>query len=190
FLDRDTEPSVDEQTEAYAQVFAAFDDHKVVVRTLDAGADKPLPFLTDTQEPNPALGVRGFRTSRRAVGVLERQLDAIARAAEQTSSAAHVMAPMISSAEEAEQVAGLVSTAGLPVSGVMVEVPAAALRAESILSEVEFASIGTNDLTQYVMASDRMLGGLAGLSDPWQAAVRALIGTAAYARPVTNKSVW
>ena len=189
FLDRDTEPSVDEQTEAYAQVFAAFDDHKVVVRTLDAGADKPLPFLTDTQEPNPALGVRGFRTSRRAVGVLERQLEAIARAAEQTSIDVHVMAPMISTAEEAEQFAGLASAAGLPVSGVMVEVPSAALRAESILSEVEFASIGTNDLTQYVMASDRMLGGLAELSDPWQPAVLQLIGMAASQGLAAKKSV-
>src|SRR5699024_10467415 len=147
------------------------------------------PFLTDAQEPNPALGVRGFRTSRRAVGVLERQLEAIARAAEQTSIDVHVMAPMISTAEEAEQFAGLVSAAGLPVSGVMVEVPSAALKAEAILSEVEFASIGTNELTQYVMASDGMLGGLAELSDPWQPAVLQLIGMDAAQGLAAKKSV-
>lgn len=189
FLDRDTEPSVDEQTAAYTEVFAAFDDHKVVVRTLDAGADKPLPFLTDADEPNPALGVRGFRTSRTAVGVLERQLEAIARAAQEASVDVHVMAPMIATAEEAAQFAGLVSAAGLPVSGVMVEVPSAALKAEAILGEVDFASIGTNDLTQYVMASDRMLGGLAELSDPWQPAVLQLIGMAAAQGDRAEKSV-
>src|SRR5699024_5785190 len=101
----------------------------------------------------------------------------------------HVMAPMISTAEEAEQFAGLASAAGLPVSGGMVEVPSAALRAESILSEVEFASIGTNDLTQYVMASDRMLGGLAELSGPGQPAVLELIGMAAAHGQALKKSV-
>ncbi|WP_166972988.1 phosphoenolpyruvate--protein phosphotransferase [Brevibacterium atlanticum] len=189
FLDRDTEPSVAEQTRAYAEVFAAFDDHKVVVRTLDAGADKPLPFLTDTDEPNPALGVRGFRTSRKAVGVLERQLEAIAAAARQSSIDVHVMAPMIATAEEAAQFAGLVAAAGLPVAGVMVEVPSAALQAGPILDQVEFASIGTNDLTQYVMASDRMLGGLAELSDPWQPAVLQLIRMTAAQGISAEKSV-
>ena len=189
FLDRDTEPSVEEQADAYGQVFAAFDDHKVVVRTLDAGADKPLPFLTDSDEPNPALGVRGFRTSRRAQGVLERQLEAIALAASKHAVTVHVMAPMIATAEEARQFAELVHAAGLPTAGVMVEVPSAALQAATILEEVEFASIGTNDLTQYVMASDRMLGGLAELSDSWQPAVLQLIGMAAAQGAAAEKSV-
>lgn len=189
FLDRDTEPSVDEQAEAYGEVFAAFDDHKVVVRTLDAGADKPLPFLTDDQEPNPALGVRGFRTSRRALGVLQRQLEAIATAARKHSGTVHVMAPMIATAAEAEEFAALVADAGLQVSGVMVEVPAAALRAGSILEEVGFVSIGTNDLTQYTMAADRMLGGLAELSDPWQPAVLRLISLTAEEGAAAEKSV-
>ncbi|UVI35031.1 phosphoenolpyruvate--protein phosphotransferase [Brevibacterium spongiae] len=189
FLDRDTEPSVEEQAEAYGQVFAAFDDHKVVVRTLDAGADKPLPFLTDTDEPNPALGVRGFRTSRKALGVLERQLEAIAVAAAKHAVTVHVMAPMIATADEARQFSELVHAAGLPVAGVMVEVPSAALRAALILDEVEFASIGTNDLTQYVMASDRMLGGLAELSDSWQPAVLQLIGMTASQGAGAEKSV-
>jgi phosphotransferase system enzyme I (PtsI) len=189
FLDRDTEPSVEEQTQAYAEVFAAFDDHKVVVRTLDAGADKPLPFLTDTDEPNPALGVRGFRTSRKAIGVLERQLEAIAKAAKGASVDVHVMAPMIATADEAAQFADLAAAAGLSVSGVMVEVPSAALQAGTILDKVDFASIGTNDLTQYVMASDRMLGGLAELSDPWQPAVLQLIGMTAGQGVAAEKSV-
>lgn len=189
FLDRDTEPSVEEQTEAYGEVFAVFDDHKVVVRTLDAGADKPLPFLTDSQEPNPALGVRGFRTSRRAMGVLQRQLEAIAAAAEKHPATVHVMAPMIATADEARQFADLVSAAGLPTSGVMVEVPSAALRAGSILEEVDFASIGTNDLTQYAMAADRMLGGLAELSDSWQPSVLQLVGMTAEQGAAAEKSV-
>lgn len=189
FLDRDTEPSVSEQAEAYGEVFAAFDDHKVVVRTLDAGADKPLPFLTDSSEPNPPLGVRGFRTSRKALGVLERQLEAIALAVKKTSVAVQVMAPMIATADEAEQFAELASAAGLPIAGVMIEVPSAALRAGSILSEVDFASIGTNDLTQYVMASDRMLGSLAELSNSWQPAVLQLIGMAAAQGLTAEKSV-
>ena len=80
FLERDTEPTVEEQAAAYKGVFDAFPGKKVVLRTLDAGADKPLPFLTDSTEPNPALGVRGYRTDFTTPGVLERQLEAIALA--------------------------------------------------------------------------------------------------------------
>ncbi|MBG6212802.1 MAG: phosphoenolpyruvate--protein phosphotransferase [Cryobacterium sp.] len=175
FLERDTEPSVAEQVEAYRGVFDAFPDKKVVVRTLDAGADKPLPFLTDASEPNPALGVRGYRTDFTSPGVLERQLAAIAQAADGTGAQVWVMAPMISTAEEAEHFAGLCRAAGLPTPGVMVEVPAAALTAASILEHVEFVSLGTNDLTQYAMAADRQLGPLAALNTPWQPAVLQLI---------------
>ncbi|GAB3528414.1 phosphoenolpyruvate--protein phosphotransferase [Arthrobacter monumenti] len=175
FLGRDTEPSVDEQVEAYRGVFDAFPGCKVVVRTLDAGADKPLPFLTDATEPNPALGVRGFRTDMVTPGVLERQLKAIATAAEGSEADVWVMAPMISTAEEAAGFAALCSLEGLKTPGVMVEVPSAALVSEAILRRVEFASLGTNDLTQYVMAADRQLGPLAALNDPWQPAVLQLI---------------
>ncbi|MFJ4169867.1 phosphoenolpyruvate--protein phosphotransferase [Paenarthrobacter sp. NPDC089714] len=175
FLERDTEPSVDEQAAAYKAVFDAFPGKKVVLRTLDAGADKPLPFLTDATEPNPALGVRGYRTDFTTPGVLERQLEAIARAASESEADVWVMAPMISTAAEAGRFASLCAAAGLKTPGVMVEVPSAALTAATVLREVGFASLGTNDLTQYAMAADRQLGPLAELNTPWQPAVLRLV---------------
>jgi phosphotransferase system enzyme I (PtsI) len=176
FLERDTEPTVEEQAAAYKGVFDAFPGKKVVLRTLDAGADKPLPFLTDATEPNPALGVRGYRTDFTTPGVLERQLQAIALAENASEADVWVMAPMISTAEEAARFAQLCATAGIKTPGVMVEVPSAALTAEAILREVGFASLGTNDLTQYAMAADRQLGPLAALNTPWQPAVLRLVG--------------
>ncbi|MDR6988252.1 phosphotransferase system enzyme I (PtsI) [Paenarthrobacter nitroguajacolicus] len=175
FLERDTEPSVDEQAAAYKAVFDAFPGKKVVLRTLDAGADKPLPFLTDATEPNPALGVRGYRTDFTTPGVLERQLEAIARAASESEADVWVMAPMISTAAEAGRFASLCAAAGIQTPGVMVEVPSAALTAATVLREVGFASLGTNDLTQYAMAADRQLGPLAELNTPWQPAVLRLV---------------
>ncbi|MCC3281652.1 phosphoenolpyruvate--protein phosphotransferase [Arthrobacter caoxuetaonis] len=175
FLGRDTEPSIEEQVAAYGAVFEAFPGRKVVIRTLDAGADKPLPFLTDATEPNPALGVRGFRTDRSSPGVLTRQLEAIAAAAGSHESDVWVMAPMISTADEAADFAVMCGAAGLATPGVMIEVPAAAIMSRAVLSRVKFASLGTNDLTQYTMAADRQLGTLASLNDPWQPAVLQLI---------------
>ncbi|MEO5780652.1 MULTISPECIES: phosphoenolpyruvate--protein phosphotransferase [Arthrobacter] len=176
FLERETEPTVEEQAAAYKGVFDAFPGKKVVLRTLDAGADKPLPFLTDATEPNPALGVRGYRTDTTTPGVLARQLQAIAQAEQASEADVWVMAPMISTAEEAARFAGMCAEAGIKTPGVMVEVPSAALTAESILREVGFASLGTNDLTQYAMAADRQLGPLAALNSPWQPAVLRLVG--------------
>ncbi|WP_314192118.1 phosphoenolpyruvate--protein phosphotransferase [uncultured Arthrobacter sp.] len=176
FLERDTEPTVEEQAAAYKGVFDAFPGKKVVLRTLDAGADKPLPFLTDSTEPNPALGVRGYRTDFTTPGVLDRQLEAIAKAEKGSEADVWVMAPMISTAEEAARFATMCAEAGIKTPGVMVEVPSAALTADTILREVEFASLGTNDLTQYAMAADRQLGPLAGLNTPWQPAVLRLVG--------------
>jgi phosphotransferase system enzyme I (PtsI) len=178
FLGHATEPTVEEQTEKYRGVLAAFPGKKVVVRTLDAGADKPLPFLTDAAEPNPALGVRGLRTDRTSPGVLARQLSAIAAAAATEQAEVWVMAPMLSTPAEAEDFAALCAEHGLTTPGVMIEVPAAALTAQEILGEVAFASLGTNDLTQYVMAADRQLSTLAEFNDPWQPAVLRLIHTA------------
>lgn len=175
FLGRDTEPSHDEQVQAYRAVFEAFGGSKVVVRTLDAGADKPLPFLTDASEPNPALGVRGYRTDAAVPGVLERQLAAVAEAARATDAEVWTMAPMISTPAEAAAFTHRCETAGLETPGVMVEVPSAAVMARQVVSEVSFASIGTNDLTQYTMAADRQLGPLAEFNDPWQPAVLHLV---------------
>lgn len=175
FLGNSTEPTHEDQVAAYKGVFDAFPGQKVVVRTLDAGADKPLPFLTDSTEPNPALGVRGYRTDSTTPGVLARQLAAIADAAAQSQALVWVMAPMISTPAEAADFAAMCTAAGLKVPGVMVEVPSAALTSRHLLDRVEFASLGTNDLTQYTMAADRQLGPLAELNDPWQPAVLALI---------------
>ena len=175
FLDRADAPTIPEQVAQYRQVLSAFGGKKVVVRTLDAGADKPLPFLTSTDEPNPALGVRGYRTSWRNPQVLEDQLTAIAQAAEAESADVWVMAPMIATVAEAAAFVDACHAHGLATAGVMVEVPSAALQSGQILARAAFASIGTNDLTQYTMAADRMLGELAPLSTAWQPAVLALI---------------
>jgi phosphoenolpyruvate-protein phosphotransferase (PTS system enzyme I) len=190
FLDSAKEPTVAEQEEAYAGVFAAFPDgKKVVVRTLDAGADKPLAFLDQGEEPNPALGVRGVRVAFEQSGILDRQLQAISRAAERSSSDVWVMAPMIALASEAEWFSAKVREHGLKTPGVMVEVPAAALNAEQILGVTEFASIGTNDLAQYTLAADRMAGPLAALNDPWQPALLKLVGFTGAAGEKRGKTV-
>lgn len=175
FLDRPTAPTLDEQRAAYARVFAAFAGRKVVVRTLDAGADKPLRFATQPDEPNPALGVRGLRTSRLLPHLLDDQLEAIARAAKDSAADVWVMAPMVSTAAEAAAFTEAARGHGLSTAGTMVEVPAAALRARQVAASCDFLSLGTNDLAQYTMAADRMNSDLADLLDPWQPAVLELV---------------
>jgi phosphotransferase system enzyme I (PtsI) len=189
FLDAQTEPTVKDQEEAYAQVFTAFPRRKVVVRTLDAGADKPLAFLDQGEEPNPALGVRGLRVAFEQPDILDRQLRAIKSAADRTSAEVWVMAPMIALVSEALWFTDRVHSHGLPTAGVMVEVPAAALSARQILQVADFASIGTNDLAQYTMAADRMAGPLAALNDPWQPALLRLVQATGAAGAETGKSV-
>lgn len=188
FLDRDSEPTVDEQAEIYGQVLDAFAGKKVVVRTLDAGSDKPLRFANHPDEANPALGIRGIRIAEADRGILYRQLDGIAAAAKATDSSPWVMAPMIATAQEAQDFAADVRERGL-TPGVMIEIPAAALLAKHILEHVDFLSIGTNDLAQYTMAADRMSAQLAGLTDPWQPAVLALVAHTAAAGAKVGKPV-
>jgi phosphotransferase system enzyme I (PtsI) len=178
FLDRTDPPSFDEQVAAYTAVLRTAAGRKVVVRTLDAGADKPLPFLAMKPEPNPALGVRGLRIGLRTPEVLDEQLAALAAAvvaADVADAKAWVMAPMVATAGEAAAFAERARAAGLRRVGVMVEIPAAALRAAEILAEVDFLSVGTNDLAQYTFAADRMAAELADLLDPWQPALLDLI---------------
>ncbi|WP_406689706.1 putative PEP-binding protein [Saccharopolyspora sp. ID03-671] len=175
FLDATTEPTEAQQREAYAAVLRPFAGKPVVVRTLDAGADKPLPFLDVDAEPNPALGVRGLRVAFDRPGLLDRQLVAIVSAAEDTGADVSVMAPMVATPAEAAWFAERARAAGVGRVGVMVETPAAALCADELLSEVDFASIGTNDLAQYTCAADRMIGALAELNDPWQPALLRLV---------------
>ncbi|MFN3340387.1 MAG: phosphoenolpyruvate--protein phosphotransferase [Dietzia sp.] len=183
FLDRPTEPTVDEQAELYARVLASFPDAKVVTRTLDAGSDKPLAFAGMAEEDNPALGVRGIRVDLIDRGLLDRQLDALAEAGRRVGgahSSPWVMAPMISTVDEARDFGGRCRERGL-TPGIMVEVPSVAVTVDRFLPHVDFLSIGTNDLTQYVMAADRMSSDLAALTDPWQPAVLRLIRSVAEA---------
>jgi phosphotransferase system enzyme I (PtsI) len=189
YLDRQDAPSVDEQVALYSGVLEAMAGRKIVVRTLDAGADKPLPFLNQEGEPNPALGVRGLRTARRSPDVLDDQLTALALAQHATGAIVWVMAPMVATAAEAKWFADLAHEHGLPVAGVMVEIPAAALRAADLLKHADFLSIGTNDLAQYTLAVDRMAGELADLLDPWQPALLDLIRMTAEAGLEAGKSV-
>ncbi|WP_277207512.1 phosphoenolpyruvate--protein phosphotransferase [Isoptericola croceus] len=189
FLGRSSEPEISEQIAAYRRVLAEFPGRKVVVRTLDAGADKPLPFVTSDGEPNPALGVRGLRTAVSRPGVLDRQLQAIASAAESENAEVWVMAPMVATAAETAEFVAACAGHGLRTAGVMIEVPAAALRSADIFAHAAFGSLGTNDLIQYTLAADRMLGELAALSTPWQPAVLELVrlsceGAAVHDRPV------
>ncbi|GAA2623224.1 phosphoenolpyruvate--protein phosphotransferase [Actinomadura fulvescens] len=188
FLDRSAPPTDAEQEEAYRKVLDAFPDGRVVVRTLDAGADKPLAFLPPPgDEPNPALGERGLRMMQHHPDVLAAQLGALARAAAGRSAKLQVMAPMVTDAAEAAYFAKACRDARIEHPGIMIEVPAAALRARDLAAEVEFFSLGTNDLTQYACAADRQIGGLAHLQDPWQPAVLDLIAITAEAAAEAGK---
>lgn len=188
FLDRDVEPTVQEQAAIYGEVFAAMGDRKVVIRTLDAGSDKPVSFATIKDEPNPALGVRGMRLGLRDEGLMDRQLDAIALAAKESAAPVWVMAPMVATEDEAEWFGAKVRERSL-VPGVMIEIPSAALLADRILRHVDFVSIGTNDLSQYAFAADRMAPSLSRLTDPWQPALLALIHRVAQAGLDAGKPV-
>jgi phosphotransferase system enzyme I (PtsI) len=187
--DSEQAPSEAKQVEAYRKVLEAFPGARVVVRVLDAGADKPLDFLTPGDEPNPALGVRGLRTLLEHPDVLRTQLRALAKAAEGLPVHLEVMAPMVAGRADAAAFAEACRDAGLDAKyGAMVEIPSAALRARTILGEVEFLSLGTNDLAQYAFAADRQVGSLARYQDPWQPALLDLVAAASDAAGETGKS--
>ena len=171
FIGNAEPPSVEEQTKAYAELLAQFPGKKVVIRMLDAGADKPLPFLTPEDEPNPALGLRGLRTLHTHMNVLEGQLKALAAADAQTDADLWVMAPMVADAHEAAYFVKLGKSFGLKKVGVMAEVPSIALMADQVAKVADFVSIGTNDLTQYTLAADRTLGSVANYQTAWHPAV-------------------
>jgi phosphoenolpyruvate-protein phosphotransferase/dihydroxyacetone kinase phosphotransfer subunit len=189
FLGRIEAPSVAEQVGTYRSVFSKFGGRRVMVRTLDAGSDKALPFLQYGDEPNPALGVRGFRTAGSYPEVLHDQLKAIKKAAVSESAEVWAMAPMIATVQEARTFAEAARASGLSTIGVMIETPAAAIQAAQILAEVDFVSIGTNDLAQYTFAADRQSATLAPLNDPWQPALLRMIEMVAEAAAASGKSV-
>ncbi|WP_284329425.1 putative PEP-binding protein [Demequina litorisediminis] len=127
--------------------------------------------------------------ARKSPSLIDSQLSALALAARDTGADVKVMAPMVATAEEAAWFASRVRAAGLPSAGVMIEVPAAALRARHVLAEVDFGSLGTNDLAQYTMAADRMEGALSDLLDPWQPAVLDMVAAACAGGDETGKPV-
>ena len=183
FLDREQPPSEDEQFESYIKALDAFPEGRVVVRTLDIGGDKPIPYLELPDEENPFLGNRGIRRSLGADSDLfETQLRALLRAAAAGDGTLSVMFPLVATLDEltaaldaVDRVARDLDTKGIeyaaPELGVMIETPAAIFTAEAFADEVDFLSIGTNDLAQYVMAADRENEDVAHLHDPQQPAV-------------------
>ena len=183
FLDRAAAPDEDEQAELYDAAARALDGRPLVIRTLDAGADKPLPYLGMAPEANPFLGVRGLRLGLARPELLRTQLRAIVRTAVAHDNV-KLMFPMVAASEELRSARRMVDEACAQVGGsprpgfevgIMVEVPAAALLAVQLARDVDFFSVGTNDLTQYVLAAERGNAALAPLADGLHPAVLRLV---------------
>jgi multiphosphoryl transfer protein len=182
FLERDAPPDEDEQLQQYQGIATTLAGRPLVIRTLDIGGDKPIPYLPMPAEPNPALGLRGVRTSLWRPDLLRVQLRAILRV--QPAGQCRVLLPMITDTAEIRAVRRMIDEVrrelrltGSIAVGAMIETPAAALLAERVANEVEFLSIGTNDLTQYTLAMDRGHSELAHRIDGLHPAVLRLIAT-------------
>lgn len=189
FLGRNTAPSVEEQVDFYTEVLRAFPGQRVVFRTMDVGADKPLPFVEREPEENPALGLRGIRLSLSRPKLFSDQLRALLRAGAAAKADGGgrmaIMFPLVSVVDELIEARGIldriadeegIPTKGLEV-GVMIEVPSAALSAARVARHADFLSIGTNDLLQYLFAADRLVGEVAELTDICHPDVLALVGS-------------
>ncbi|HEX6337434.1 MAG TPA: phosphoenolpyruvate--protein phosphotransferase [Jiangellaceae bacterium] len=178
FLDRDAAPSIDEQEAAYRSVSEALAGRRTVIRTLDVGGDKPLPYIDQPVEANPFLGLRGLRLALTTPDLLRDQLAAISRVA--ADHPVSVMFPMVSHVDEILAARRLLAEVARPWPdglevGMMIEVPAAALKAAAFVPHVDFVSIGTNDLTQYALAAERGNEAVAATADPLDPGVLRLI---------------
>ncbi|HEY0574153.1 MAG TPA: phosphoenolpyruvate--protein phosphotransferase [Pseudonocardia sp.] len=182
FLDRDSAPDVAEQERSYREIAAALHGRRITLRTLDVGGDKPLSYLPAPAEANPFLGLRGIRLALARPELLAEQLLAIVRVAHDTP--VDLMFPMVSTLDELLSARRMLTEAieaadaGDPPElrvGIMVEVPATALKAAVFAPHVDFFSIGTNDLTQYTLAAERGNDNVAALGDPLDPGVLRLI---------------
>jgi multiphosphoryl transfer protein len=198
FLERDSLPDEDEQYAAYADMAERLQGRPLILRTLDVGADKPLPYLPRRAEANPFLGVRGIRLGLTQPELLETQLRAALRVA--AEHPLKVMFPMVSTLAEYRDALSVLARAREQLSergeapgqlevGVMIEVPAAALAADAFAREVDFFSIGTNDLVQYTMAAERGNEAVSGLADGLHPSVLRLIRSVTEAAEAHGKWV-
>lgn len=171
YLSAKTEPTLEQQVASYTEILSAAPEGPIVVRTIDAGSDKPVPFLNMPEEENPSLGVRGYRLIAEHRSFIEGQLKALETARKSSGREVWVMAPMIATLEEAKAFAELARSIGSYKVGIMVETPSIALMVDQLAGVLDFVSVGTNDLSQYLFAADRMNPSLGALLNHWQPAL-------------------
>jgi multiphosphoryl transfer protein len=194
FIERETAPSEAEQLEAYQGIAAALGGRPLILRLMDVGGDKPLPYLPLPREDNPALGMRGVRTGLARPDLMRTQLRAALRV--KPFGTVRLLIPMVTDAWEISSVRALIEEVRRELEetervalGAMIETPAAALTAAALLGDVDFLSVGSNDLTQYTLAMDRGHAQLARRTDALHPAVLQLIAAAGAAGEAAGKLV-